>query len=479
MKFFIDKTKGDILVLPVFEETENLEGFKDVLDFVKDKEIFTGKEGEIYEDLSLKGNNLVLVGLGKEKDLDFEALRKSYFKLGRSLNKNKIKSAKVVMPIVNELCYKNTIKAVVEGLLETSYKYDKFLSEDKLKLSLEEIYFDSPEEKLERAELGIKEAQDLMSGIFLTRDLVNEPAMYMTPSKLAKAAKEELEPLGVDVEVFEKEKIENLGMEAFLAVSKGSDQAPKFIVMKYEGNPDSEETLGLVGKGLTYDSGGYCIKSANGMLTMHCDMAGAGSVIGTMKAIAKAKLETNVVAVIAACENMISGKAYKTGDIIGSMGGKTIEVINTDAEGRLTLADAIYYIATQTKATKIVDIATLTGACVGALANIHTGAITNNKDFMEEVNKASQEADELVWELPNHEEYRKLIKSHRADLRNSGRIGGGTITAGQFLEAFVEDKPWVHLDIAGTAYFDSERGYLPKDATGIPVKTLFYLAKNL
>ena len=211
---------------------------------------------------------------------------------------------------------------------------------------------------------------------------------------------------------------------------------------------------------------------------MHCDMGGAGSVIGTMKSIALSNIKANVVAVVAACENMISGHAYKTGDLIGSMAGKTIEVGNTDAEGRLTLADAIYYAATVVKADKIIDVATLTGACVVALSNIHTGAVTNSPSLKDDVNKASDKAGELVWELPNHPLYKELIKSKRADLSNTGKNGGGTITAGLFLEEFVEEKDWVHLDIAGTAYFSSTRGYLPEGATGIPVKTLYYLAKG-
>ncbi|NLK44454.1 MAG: leucyl aminopeptidase, partial [Tissierellia bacterium] len=211
---------------------------------------------------------------------------------------------------------------------------------------------------------------------------------------------------------------------------------------------------------------------------MFGDMAGAASVIGAMKSIGKSKLEKNVVAIVAACENLISGEAYKPGDIIGSMSGKTIEVLNTDAEGRLTLADALWYAASVEKAEKIVDVATLTGACVVALGTVNIGAITNNEDLMEEIKEASELAGEPVWQLPSNEEYKEQIKGMFADLKNSGGRAGGAITAGLFLGEFVNNTPWVHLDIAGKSYSGKEDGYLPKGATGVPVKTLYNFVKE-
>ena len=301
----------------------------------------------------------------------------------------------------------------------------------------------------------------------------------MYPELLANSAKENLEDLDVEVEIFDKEKIEELDMKAFLAVAEGSDKEPRFIVMTYRGDPSSDEKIALVGKGLTYDSGGYSLKpTAGSMDTMYCDMGGAGTVIGAMKSIAKAKLKKNVVGVVAACENMVSGRAYKPGDIIGSMAGKTIEVLNTDAEGRITLADSLWYAATVIKADKIVNLATLTGACVVALGDTNTGAITNNKDLMDSVKQASELSGEPLWELPTNEEYEELIKSDFADIKNIGGKGAGTITAGLFLKEFVDEKPWVHLDIAGTAYLEKANGYLPKGATGVHVKTLYNMVKN-
>lgn len=248
--------------------------------------------------------------------------------------------------------------------------------------------------------------------------------------------------------------------------------------MRWNGDKDSDRKIALVGKGVTYDSGGYSIKPGDSMVTMFNDMAGAAAVIGAMKAIGKSKLEKNVVALVAACENLISGEAYKPGDIIGSMAGKTIEIVSTDAEGRLTLADALYYAATVEKADKIIDVATLTGACVIALGNVNMGAITNNDDLMDEIKEASELAGEPVWQLPSNEEYKEQIKGTFSDLKNSGGRGAGTITAGLFLGEFVNNTPWVHLDIAGKAYSSNENGYLPKGATGIPVKTLYNFVKN-
>lgn len=478
MKFLLGNA-GNVLIVPVFKEDEELKEFNDLFKFVKEKEYFKGNKGDIYSDLSLNGENIIFVGLGEKEKLDNEVLRLAYFNVGKELEKYKIESARVNVVKYNNLDLEESLRATVEGFLHSQYKYNKFLSEEKDKEDyLKLIYFDCNSSEEEIVENAIKETEAIMDGVYLARDLVNEPAMYMTPSKLAEVAKTELDEVGVDVEVFGREKIASLDMKAFLAVAQGSSEEPKFIVMDYKGDPDSEEKLALVGKGLTYDSGGYCIKPPNGMLTMHCDMGGAGAVIGAMKSIAQAGLKKNVVAIVAACENMISGHAYKTGDLIGSMAGKTIEVGNTDAEGRLTLADAIYYAATVVKADKIIDLATLTGAAVVALSNIHTAAITNNDELMNIVNKASDDAGELVWELPNNDLYKELIKSKRADLSNTGKGGAGTITAGLFLEEFVDNKPWVHLDIAGTAYYDAPRGYIPQFATGMPVKTLYYLVRN-
>lgn len=477
MRFNLGKS-GEVKVIQVFKDTEKVEEAKELYSYLKEKELFKGNLGEIYSQISYTGDKVLLLGLGEENKLNADNLRTAYSKVGKELMKSKVKSVDISVPKFENIDYDKTVGAIVEGLLQSEYSYEKYLTEKKTKPCVENVYLDILDGKEDLANETIEEITNLVEGIFLARDLINEPAMYMTPEILANNAKKELEELGIKVDVYNKKQIEELGMRAFLAVAEGSVNEPRLIVMSYEGDPESDEKLALVGKGMMFDSGGYSLKPANSMVNMQNDMAGSASVIGVLKAIAKTKIKKNVVGVVAACENLVSGSSYKPGDIVVSMSGKSIEVLNTDAEGRVTLADALWYAAKEVKADKIVDIATLTGACVIALGDINTGAITNNEDLMDDVKKASELAGEPVWELPNNDEYREAIKGKFADLSNTGKRGGGAITAGLFLEEFVDNTPWVHLDIAGTSYIDSERGYLPKGATGIPVKTLYYLVKE-
>lgn len=470
---------GSIKVLPVFKEEKDVGQGKELYTYLKENELFKGNLGEVYTNVFPEDEKVIFLGLGEESKLTINALRKAFYNLGKDLMKFKIETVGMEIVKLNNLCYKGIISAIVEGLLQSEYSFEKYLTEKKIKPTVKEVYLNILEDKKDDVLESIKETEIIMDGVYLTRELVNERAINMYPEALANSAREELKGLDVEVEIFGKKEIEDLKMEAFLAVSEGSSKEPQFIVMTYNGDPDSDKKLAFVGKGLTYDSGGYSLKPSASMDTMFTDMAGSAAVIGAMKSIASAKLKNNIVAVIAACENLISGKAYKPGDIIGSMSGKTIEVLNTDAEGRITLADSLWYAATVLKADKIVDLATLTGACVVALGDINTGAITNNDDLMAQVKEASELAGEPIWELPNNEEYKELYKSDYADFKNVGGRGAGTTTAGLFLGEFVNDVPWVHLDIAGTSYNSSERGYLTKGATGIHVKTLFNLAKNI
>ncbi len=464
MKIVLNK-KNKFVVKPFFKSTEYS---CDLCKFANENGFFDSKLGEVYCDTGYNSTNTILWGLGDQDKLDDEKLRIASFKLINEINKAKINEINLEIPSLPNL---NATSSIVEGMLQATYKFDKFLSK-KDKFYVEEVSL------FNACEDAIEEVKTLIEGIFLTRELVNEPAMYLYPETLANIATEKLTSVGVNVEVLNRKEIENLGMKAFLSVAQGSDKEPKFIIMKYNGDPDSDKKIAFVGKGLTYDSGGYCIKTPAGMLTMHADMGGSGTVIGAMYAIAKANLKANIVAVVAACENLISGKAYKTGDIIGSMSGKTIEVGNTDAEGRLTLADALFYVADRENPEAIIDFATLTGACVAALGELYTGAITNNDDLMNKVKNACKTSGERVWLLPSCDEYRDLIKSDVADLSNIGKKSPGCITAGLFLENFVKDIPWVHMDIAGTAWLSAPSGYLPKGATGIHVKTLYNLVKN-
>ena len=326
----------------------------------------------------------------------------------------------------------------------------------------------------------VTELKALVSSVYLGRELVNERANVMTPTELAEVARLVGEESDIEVEIFETEAIQELGMEAFLNVARGSDEEPRLIVMRYRGRPQSDKILALVGKGMMYDSGGYALKTTQGMFSMFGDMAGSAAVISAIRALAETKAEVNVTVIVAACENMVSGRAFRNGDIIGSMSGKTIEIFSTDAEGRLTLADAVTYAWQKEKADYIVDIATLTGAVVAALGSLMSGALSDDEELWSALEEASATSGDLVWRLPFHEEYAELNKSDRADIRNSaaGR-GAGTITAGHFVRAFTGKTPFLHLDIAGTSYSDSAADRKPKGASGVGVELLYNLSKEL
>lgn len=476
MKFNISN-KGDVKVFAFFEDEKLSTLTKNLANYIIEKEIFKGKKNEVFLDIGPSSEKVVLLGLGKKEDFNLNTLRSAFFNAGKIFDKHKISDVNIeIRQYSDKFCYGKTSGAIMEGLIQSQYNFDKYLK-DKKKIHPTTVNFTVLKEKKERVKEILSETESLCEGVFLTRDLVNTPSCDMYPESLAKEAKDKLTSLGVKVEVFNKEKIEKLGMKAFLAVAQGSDREPKFIVMNYQ-PLKNQKSVTLVGKGLTYDSGGYAIKSAEGMVTMKTDMAGAASVIGTIYALAKNKVQQNVTGVIASCENMISGHSYVNGDVISSLKGTTIEVLNTDAEGRITLADSIYYGATKTNAEAIVDIATLTGACMVALGMKCSGAFSNNPEILDKMLDASKLSGENLWELPISEEAEELIKGKIGDLLNIGGRYGGSLTAAAFLKHFAEGLPWIHLDIAGPSFTEKPYDYIPLGASGIPVKTLYNFCKN-
>lgn len=443
-----------------------------------DREEFTAKFGTSLV-LTLERDNprhIILMGLGKAEEFTAEKARKIVGKALKQAQKHKANQLDINLAAFgNAISPRELARAVCEGVLLAEYKFDKYISERKDN-PVQQVNFLGQGDELNK---GIEEGKILARATNLARALVDEPANVLTPAKLADEAEKAGEKYGFVVKVRDEAGIRALGMAAFLMVAKASDNPPRLIVMEHRGNPQSNEVLALVGKGLTYDSGGLSLKPSQSMVGMKNDMAGAAAVIGAMAAISQLKVQANVVGVIAACENMPSGRAYKPGDIIGTMSGKSVEVLNTDAEGRVTLADAVYYAVDKEKATKVLDIATLTGATVVALGNAVTAVLATNDELFAQLQQASDLAGEQIWRLPHSEDFRELIKSDVADIRNTSTGGAGVITGGLFIGAFVKETPWLHLDIGGTAWTSKEGDYHPKGATGVGVRTMFHLANIL
>ncbi len=424
--------------------------------------------------------NIILLGAGNKDLLTTDKLRALFAQALRQAARMKAKQIFLFPGFVgpvNDVAFGHVL---AETALLVSYRFGKYQSSEKQSQDMESLHYVLNTKNTRHLNRGILEGRIYAEATNLARDMVNEPANVLTPEALAEAAKKAALQYGFSVDIYSYDKLKRMKMDAFLAVGRGSSREPRLIIMRYNGSPDRHtETIGLIGKGLTYDSGGYCIKTPQGMVNMKNDMGGAAAVIGAMSAITAMRLKVNVVGIVAACENMISGDAYRAGDILTSMSGKTIEVINTDAEGRLTLCDAIHFAIEKEHADRIVDIATLTGAAVAALGTSFSAVLTNNEPWLEQLKNAASFTGELVWQLPAHEEYKDLLKSEIADLKNTGAAYAGAITAGLFLKEFVQDKPWLHIDIAGTALKDKESGINAYGATGVGVRLLTSLLRNM
>jgi len=424
---------------------------------------------------------VVVLGCGKRSDLTIDRLRKLAAVALRAANKNKAKTVAVALTELTEGVFDAaaTGQAWAEGALLGTYRFEYYKTEKAVDSRVEVLYIAEPAGAgLTAVRAGAAEGVTIAEAVNFTRDLAMYPANYLTPTKLAGYASEIAEKHSLEINVFTKYQIENMKMEALLAVAQGSDEPARFIVMKYMGCPKDERLLALVGKGITFDSGGLSLKPSAGMNEMKDDMGGAASVLGAVDAIAGLKLPVNILAVMPCTENMPSGHAFRPGDVIGSLAGKTIEIITTDAEGRLILADAITY-AKNSGATHIVDIATLTGACVVALGDVASGVMSNDAAWKDVFFAAADRVGEKMWELPLFDEYKDQLKSPIADLKNSGGRKAGAIVAGLFLAEFAGATPWVHIDIGGTVSSEKESGYNIKGSTGVGVRTFVELAKAM
>lgn len=459
----ITKDKNFKVVVNFLDENK----LTDDLKVLKEKELFKGKAGEVYNNLDLNNEGLIYVGLTNN---DLENLRMSGFNLGKLLNSRKINKVTLNVKQIND---GETLQAILEGLIDSQYNFNYYKVDKKEKESKELSFIN-----LKVDEEVINNTYNLMKGVFEARDLVNLAPIDLYPESYANRVLELFKDTKVEVEVLNKEQIEKLNMKGLLAVNKGSIHEPKFIIYRFLNNPKTDKHLTVVGKGVTYDSGGYALKPATSMASMKSDMAGSAAVVGLMKALNDNDIKTNVVGITALTENMIDGSAYKNGDVISTMKGTTIEVINTDAEGRITLADAIYYAATKLETSHIIEISTLTGAAVVALGNHITGITTEDDKLYEEIHKAGLKAGEFNWRMPITKQLKESVKSDIAELKNAVPGGGGMMTAGIFLNHFAEDVPFIHLDIAGPS-FGKPYKHLPNGASGIAVKTIYnYIINN-
>jgi leucyl aminopeptidase len=436
----------------------------------------------LHRPQGLKSKRLLVLGGGKANSFTSAELRRAAGTALRYLRSRTINSCAFALPELAE-GGEAAARAVVEGACVADYDPDTYRSERK-DLSMKEIIIvaqaGSEVASLERA---AAEAKIVGESQNFTRELVNEPSNRLTPTVLAERAKEMSESLGLKCEIMGPEKIKELKMGAFWSVAQGSDEEPRLIVIRYEPQSTPEKptagkpVLGLVGKGITFDTGGISIKPADGMEKMKYDMAGGAAMIGAMRAIALLKPRVKVIAIISATENMPSGKAQKPGDVQIAMSGKAIEIINTDAEGRLVLADGLHYARTL-GCTHLIDAATLTGACVVALGMVNAGVFANDEDIYRHFTLALERSGEKFWRLPLDPEYGEMIRSNIADIMNTGGRYGGAITAAMFLKEFVDDTPWIHLDIAGAAWMEENKSWIAKGPTGIAVRSLVEFAKT-
>ncbi|MGO4543498.1 leucyl aminopeptidase [Paenibacillus sp. 2TAB23] len=427
--------------------------------------------------------HIVFVGLDSEGGTT--GLRLAAAAAAKTLKKLRAEKVQVLLSdalldgSLAKLGAERTAQALTEGLLLALHVRQPLKREPSERFALKEAAF-LPQGAAASAEdaglweQGIAKGKLYAEGVALARDLTNLPGNDLTPERLAYHAEELARELDLEIEVIDEWSAAEQRMGGLLGVGQGSINPPRMIVIHYKGNPSSDEAWGLVGKGITFDTGGISLKRADGMQEMISDMGGAAAVLGAMRVIGELKPARNVIAVIPTAENMPSDRAMKPGDVLRMMSGHTVEIVNTDAEGRLVLADGLTTAITR-GATKLVDVATLTGAVSVALGTQATGAVTNNEALFNEVQAASDRAGERIWQLPAYPEYKKQIMSDAADLKNSGGRYAGTITGGLFIGHFAEDLPWVHLDIAGTAWLDSSRGWETKGATGVMVRTLIEL----
>jgi leucyl aminopeptidase len=476
---------ADLFVIPLFtvkgkvEWPHGLDGKKAGYDAALKTGDFKATEGELSLQYAPKGKEarVLLLGLGDVDHATVETLRRAFSAVIKTTSTYKLKTANILVPKIQALSEEEILRGMTEGLLLSNYAYIGQKADAKPTL-LEQICF------ITSAKNALKVAAKALvicEGVYFARDLVNGNADDITPSYLAQAANTIAKKYPkIKTTIFDKKRLEKEGFGLILAVSQGSHIPPALIVVEYKGNPKDKKATVLIGKGVTYDTGGLNLKPTGSMETMKCDMGGAAAVLATLQVAAALGLKRNITVVIPSVENSISSTSYKPGDVYKSYSGKTVEIGNTDAEGRLILADAIAYAVKKLHPSEIVDVATLTGAIEVALGNECTGLFCNQDVLADAILRSGRITFERVWRMPIFEEYREQLRSEISDICNHGGRPGGAITAALFLKEFVgKDIPWAHLDIAGTAYLKDRKRYHPKYATGIGVRLLIEMIENL
>lgn len=495
----ITKEDCDILIVSIFEGAKTPDDAIGVIDKILNKSIsleikktkFERKEGEIlliFSEGKIRAKKVLIVGLGKKENFSTETIRRV---IGFSLKRARLEKAKKVATIlhggdVGGIKPSDAGQAITEAALLSSYQFLKYKSKgeiEKLKNNQIERLVIVEKDSLKRKEIleGVKLGKIFSEAVIYTRDLVNEPSEEVKPKRLAEEAKKIAKKAKqISCRIFDEKGIRKMKMGGILGVSQGSDDPPYFVHLTFHPKEiKSKEKIFIVGKGITFDSGGLSLKPTEAMQTMKMDMAGAASVLGIFLVLSKLNIKTEVHGVFGACENLPSGRALKVGDILRAMNGKTIEVLNTDAEGRLTLADALSY-AIKEKATSIIDLATLTGACIVALGDDICGLFSNNLKLKSDFLSASQLSGEKFWELPLEKSYREHLQSKVADIKNIGKArSAGAIAGALFLQEFVNKTPWIHLDIAGPAWQEMDNHpYIPFGGTGFGIRTLLHYLIN-
>jgi leucyl aminopeptidase len=484
-----EKFPCELLLLFSFEFPEPLEGpvknvdleLKGFISSLMNQGDFKGELFErklFYTQGTLPTKRVLLTGLGKRGEFDLEKWRGAASKAGQYIRDSGIKKFAFQIKKFDRLAEEELAESFVTGLLLGTYQYNelKTLERDKIKEIDEGIILGETAAELKSLRNGVETGRIIAEAVCGARDLVNGPSNKITPALLAEKAQQIAKDHGMEIQILEVSQAEAMGMGAFTAVAKGSQEPGKFIILEYNKGKGSD-TIALVGKGITFDSGGISIKPSEGMDRMKDDMSGAAAVLATMQAASKLQIPLHLAGIIPATENLPSGKAYKPGDVLKTLSGQTVEVISTDAEGRLILSDALTY-GLRYKPKAIIDLATLTGACVIALGDYTIGLFGNNESLLKRIEESSEKTGEKVWRLPLWDEYFEYLKSDVADFRNVGTRAAGAIIGGIFLSKFVEKIPWVHLDIAGPASIEKEKPYIPKGGTGVGVRLVIQMLRD-